>query len=158
MPTIYEDTAQKLGKHENIRRYMERHGIKLTRVKLDTGDYIAPPTVSVDTKQGMSEVYQDVVGDHDRFRAECIRAKEDGIRLVILIEDTDVSRLEDVEFWENPLEKRGKRTRPSKQLMVSMKTMATRYGVEWQFCHPAQTGRRICEILGVVEDAEKGVD
>ena len=76
MPTIYEDTGQQLGKHENIKRWMERRGVKLTRVKLDTGDYMAAPAVTVDTKQGMEEVYQNIVGDHERFRRECIRAKE----------------------------------------------------------------------------------
>ena len=156
--TIYEDTGQKAGQHENIRRWMERHGVKLTRVKLDTGDYIAAPLVSVDTKHGMEEVYGNIVGDHDRFRRECIRAKEDGIQLVILVEDTDVHSLVDVAKWENPLAKRGKKPRPSKQLMVSMRTMSERYGVRWEFCTPADTGRRICEILGVVVDAKEGVD
>lgn len=156
--TIYEDTGQKTGQHENIRRWMERHGVKLTRVKLDTGDYIAAPLVSVDTKHGMEEVYNNIVGDHDRFRRECVRAQEDGIQLVILVEDTDIRTLEDVANWKNPLAKRGKKPRPSKQLMVSMRTMSERYGVRWEFCTPAATGRRICEILGVTVDAEKGVD
>ena len=158
MPTIYEDTGQQLGKHENIKRWMERHGVKLTRVKLDTGDYMAAPAVTVDTKQGMEEVYQNIVGDHERFRRECVRAKEDGIQLVILVEDTEIRCLDDVANWKNPLAKRGKRPRPSPQLMISMRTMSDRYGVRWEFCTPAATGRRICEILGVVLDAEKGVD
>lgn len=156
--TIYEDTRQQAGQHENVRRYMERHGIKLTRVRLDTGDYMAAPPIVVDTKNGMEEVYSNIVGDHERFRRECIRAQEDGIQLVILIEDTEIHSLDEVALWENPLKKRGKLPRPSKQVMVSMRTMSDRYGVRWEFCTPAATGRRICEILGVTADAKEGVD
>ncbi len=158
MATIYEDTGQKVGQHTNVSRYMERHRIKLTRVKLDTGDYMAAPPIVVDTKQGLEEVYSNIVSDHDRFRRECLRAQEDGIQLVILVETTDVACLDDVALWVNPLAKRGHHPRPSKQLMVSMRTMSERYGVRWEFCTPAATGRRICEILGVMVDAKKGVD
>lgn len=152
--TIYEDTRNKPGKHDNIKRYCDENGIKLTRVMLDTGDYCTPPLIAVDTKQGLGEIYSDLVTDHDRFHREYARAMEDGIQLVFLIETTDpITSVDDVERWVNPLErkyKQGKlksKPRSSKALMNQMKTVAERYGVRWEFCKPSETGRRVIEIL-----------
>lgn len=152
--TIYEDTGNKLGKHDNIAQYMEENGIKLTRVKLDTGDYCMAPLAVVDTKKGLEEVYQDLVTDHDRFHREYVRALEDGIRLVFLIENIDgITCVDDVKNWINPLAARyakGKikvKPRSSEALMRQMQTVAERYGVRWEFCKPCDTGRRIVDIL-----------
>lgn len=144
---VYEDTRQQRGKHDNISAQLSAMGITIKRTKLANGDYVVPPPISVDTKAGMPEVYQDIVGDHERFRNECIRAKEDGTKLIILVECDDVRRIEDVEFWKNPLTKRGIKTRPSKAVMRSMQTMAEKYGIVWEFCSKAQTGKRIIELL-----------
>ena len=76
--TIYEDTRQKIGEHQNIAEYCRKHGIIVRRTKLEIGDYISPAPVAVDTKQGMGEVYTNLVQQHDRFRRECIKAQEDG--------------------------------------------------------------------------------
>lgn len=151
MMTIYEDTGQKIGQHDNIKRYLDAHGIKLTRVKLDTGDYCAPPRIAVDTKKGLSEVYQDLVGDHDRFHREYARAKDDGIKLYFLIEDVNgdgIRSVSDVHTWVNPAKRRGA-NRPSAALQKQMETVSERYGVEWVFCHPCETGRVLCELLGI---------
>ena len=148
MMVIYEDTRQQSGKHDNISAQLSAAGIEIRRTKLANGDYAVPPPISVDTKKGMSEVYQDIVGDHERFRAECIRAQNDGTKLVILVECENIRRIEDVEHWHNPLQTRGIKVRPSKAVMRSMQTMADKYGIEWQFCRKTETGKRIIEILG----------
>lgn len=96
--TIIEDTGQKKGEHENIAAHFRQAGVILRRQKLNVGDYIIAPKISVDTKAGMGEVYGNLVQDHDRFRAECIRAQEDGTVLFILIENEDSQTcLDDVE-------------------------------------------------------------
>lgn len=168
--TIIEDTGQQAGQHENIRAYCEQHGIILRRQKLNVGDYIIAPKVSVDTKKGMEEVYNNLVQDHDRFRRECIRAQEDGTRLIILIENSDGFRsLDDVLLWRNPrvdkyyekyafalaAPKHGKSDiripKPpmdNKRLVRIMETMHDRYGVEWMFCSTAETGAKVVELLG----------
>ena len=167
--TIIEDTGQQAGQHENIRAYCEQHGIILRRQKLNVGDYIIAPKVSVDTKKGMEEVYNNLVQDHDRFRRECIRAQEDGTRLIILIENSDGFRsLDDVLLWRNPrvdkyyekysfalaAHKHGKSDiripKPpmdNKRLVRIMETMHDRYGVEWMFCSRAETGAKVVELL-----------
>ena len=166
--TIIEDTGQKKGEHLNVSQYCEAAGIILRRQKLNVGDYIVAPKISVDTKQGMGEVYGNLVQDHDRFRAECVRAQEDGTRLYILIENTDgISCLDDVERWINPrvdeyyskysfalaAKKHGKQIRipsppvPNKRLVRMMTTMSERYGVRWVFCRPEETGEMIVRLL-----------
>ncbi len=168
--TIIEDTGQKQGQHDNIKKFCEENGIILRRQKLNVGDYQIAPKVSVDTKKGMEEIYSDVVQDHDRFRKECIRAMEDGTRLVILIENQDgMTCLEDVACWKNPRYEKWKRdnsfvlnaqaagkmlnvkvpTPPvsAERLMNMMKAMSMKYSVEWLFCHPNETGKAVMEIL-----------
>lgn len=166
--TIYEDTRQKTGEHQNIAEYCKQHGIIVRRTKLEIGDYVSPSPVAVDTKQGMGEVYTNLVQQHDRFRRECIRAQEDGTVLVILIENDDGMRcLDDVEFWDNPrvhkyyeeyafalaARKNGKTVKlpappiNNKRLIKMMETMTERYGVQWMFCSYEETGAKVVEIL-----------
>lgn len=166
--TIIEDTRNKHGQHDNIKAYCEGAGIIIRRSKLDTGDYILAPRIAVDTKQGMGEVYSNLIQDHERFRRECIRAQEDGTILVILVENDDNIRfLDDVEHWDNPrvhkyyeeyawalaAQKKGKAVKiPSppvnnNRLIKMMETMTERYGVRWMFCDRSETGRKVVEIL-----------
>lgn len=167
--TIYEDVNQKLGQHDNIRTWLEDHDIIVRRQKLNTGDYILSPAISIDTKKGLQEVYSDLVGDHDRFRNELIRAKEDGIRLIILIEDEEIHNIEEAKAWQNPrvaeynrkygLIKRAhdagrmldrKIPKPpvsSERLVGMMDACSIKYGVEWEFCHPDETGAVIIKLL-----------
>lgn len=167
--TIYEDTRQKIGEHQNIADYCRKHGIVIRRTKLEIGDYISPAPVAVDTKQGMGEVYTNLVQQHDRFRRECIKAQEDGTVLVILIENNEGLRcLDDVEFWDNPrvhkyyeeyafalaAKKKGKYSGKipaapinNKRLIRMMETMTERYGVRWEFCSYEETGAKVVEIL-----------
>ena len=157
---LIEDTRNKVGQHRNVSEYCERHGIELVRKKLDVGDYMVEGgSVVIDTKADLQEVYGNLIHDHDRFRRECIRAKEAGIRLIILVEQAGIETLEDVKTWENPriaeynwaLEHglRVAKAPPisSKRLYGIMKTMEDNYGIQFRFCHKNSTGKRITQIL-----------
>lgn len=116
-------------------------------------------TVSVDVKQNLQEVYGNLIHDHDRFRRECIRAKDSGIRLVVLVEEAGITTLEGVKDWINPrvtaYNQAVENGRPhakaspisSKRLYGIMRTMEENYGIQFQFCHKRSTGKRIIEIL-----------
>lgn len=167
--TIIEDVGQKVGQHDNIAEWCAENNVLLRRQKLNVGDYQLVQSTAVDTKKGMQEIYSDIVSDHERFRNECIRAQEDGIRLVILIEDEHIKTLDDAKKWRNPridkyyrdyglvirAQRAGKmlnRKIPkppvsSERLVGMMDAMTMRYGVEWQFCHPDKTGERVFQIL-----------
>ena len=167
--TIYEDVGNKVGQHNNISDWCETHGVTIRRQKLNTGDYCLPPSISVDTKKGMAEIYSDIVSDHERFRNECLRAQEDGITLVILIESEDITSLEEAKRWKNPritqyertyglvlrAQKAGKMLdkkipKPpvsSERLVGMMEAMTMKYGVIFTFCHPRNTGEEVYRIL-----------
>ena len=146
---LYEDTRQQAGKHRNIHIWCEWAGIKVIRQALNVGDYqiAGKGDISVDTKQGVLELAGNVFQDHERFRAECLRAQECGIRLIILIEEAlPGGRLD---RWRPPDGRDGKplaRFNPA-TLRKAMITMQREYGVRFRFCDPADTGPVMIDYL-----------
>lgn len=181
------DRAQKSGKHELKHRQLQELGHELVDIPCPVGDYveITPRmfevmrrrgaklkkmdligliSTSVDTKRDCEELYQCLVQSHARFSDECRLAFDNGIRLVILTENTEgIRSLEQFAKWKNRegwkrysravrmADYRGKPKPkppvPAEQLVKTMRTMAERYSVEFQFCDVRDTGRRIVEIL-----------
>ena len=173
---IQMDTREQQGKKDHILSFFEREQIKVVRSKLFVGDWtrLDKQDVCIDTKQNLGEVYCNLVQQHTRFRDECLRARQNGIKLVILIEEEPhIKCLDDVCLWKNPRRKKwydldqqhglGKKlylkqpAQPpigSDQLQSIMKTIGERYGIEWQFTTKAECGRRIVEILGGYHGAD----
>ena len=159
--TVYEDTRQQAGKHKAKHRWFEAHGVDVVRRKLDFGDYMADGSnVSVDTKKDIYEVASNLTAQHDRFRRECERAAAEGCRLVVLVENrSGVSDLGSLSEWREDADHLSMRVRRSGNryarridgatLSKAMSTMFERYGVRFEFCHPNDSARRICEELGV---------
>jgi hypothetical protein len=166
---IQQDTREQQGKKDHILQYFADNGIKVVRSKLFVGDWtrLDKQDIVIDTKGGCAEVYSNIVQQHVRFRDECIRAQQCGIKLIILVEDESITDLRGVEHWKNPryiqwckirsMQSVGKAMKikqpkqpplSSIQLMDRMKVMSERYGIEWQFTTKAECGRRIVEILG----------
>lgn len=146
---LYEDTRQQAGKHRNIHAYCEKTGIRIIRQALNVGDYqiAGKGDISVDTKQGVIELAGNVFQEHERFRAECLRAQECGIQLIILIEETlPGGRLDK---WRPPVGKDGTplaRFNPA-TLRRAMITMQKEYGVKFRFCDGRSTGKLLVEYL-----------
>ena len=172
---ILEDTRQQQQKHDRKHKYFEEHGIEVRRTKLYVGDYTLPTdqSVCVDSKFSILEIAENIcTKSHDRFKNECIRAQESGIKLIILIENTDgVKSIDDVFRWQNPRMHRynkiaymhniGKwlnvalpKAKPTtgETLAKAMLTMQLKYGVEFLFCRPEDAGEKILELLGVDVD------
>ena len=154
------DSRQKEGKHKLKHEYFESLGIKLVTSKMIVGDYCIPSngSIVVDTKKDMMELYGDMIQQHERFRDECILAQEAGIKLYILVENTnDIKELKDVatDKWKNPLwfkyyKYKNTLKPPVKNvtLMKMLYTMQTKYDVEFVFCTPEEAGKKILELLG----------
>jgi ERCC4-type nuclease len=147
---ILEDTRNKPEKNAHIRQQLEELGYKVERTKIYCGDYTFPTnqSICVDTKKDMNEIESNLIHDHERFKAECIRAKEAGIKLVILIQDPKLKVLGDVFSWFNVRSKWSKKAASGRQLAKMMYTMQERYGVKFEFCTKATVGKRIVELLG----------
>ena len=145
---IVEDSRQKVGKHENKHKYWDETGTAWARSALLFGDYWPTPKVAVDTKQGIQEVVANMCGagkEKARFRRECQKAQAAGCKLIFLIEDSRYHVPEDLLGGEIDI-KTGQ-TIPGDQAYLAMKMHEERYGVEFWFCDPAESGRVIKELL-----------
>lgn len=146
---LIEDSRQKLDKNADIREQLEQLGYTVRRCKLYVGDYTFPTNQGrcVDTKQDLQEVVGNVIQQHERFRDECLRAKEAGIQLIILITDPKVTCLADVFGWWNPRLRYSKRATTGRQLGKILYSMREKYGVQWEFCSRDSAGKRVIELL-----------
>lgn len=147
---ILEDSRQKPEKNKHIRDQLEQLGYKVDRCKLYVGDYTwaTNQSVCVDTKAHMGEIESNLVHDHERFREECIRAKEAGVQLIILIQDTKIKSVSDVYPWYNPRKRFSPKAVSGRQLGKIMVSMENKYGVRFDFCKKDEVGQRIVELLG----------
>ena len=111
---LIEDKAQQLSKHTMKHNFWLREGHTIYRLPLPVGDYVlmndkisdvlkrkgdrniepkkmdflGTYNVCVDTKFDIQELISDLCGkQHDRFRDECILAKNNNIKLYILVEN-----------------------------------------------------------------------
>lgn len=140
---IISDTRQQEGKHEAKLAYFKSNGYKVIRSKLYVGDYarLDKQTTVIDTKKDILEVASNICGNqHERFRGECIRAKEAGIELIILIEEIPPNGK--LSEWHSP------RTKVKGEVLEkAMRTMKEKYGVQFAFCDKASTGKIIINLL-----------
>lgn len=162
---IVIDTREKPKAIEKILQEFESQNIHHFRSKLYVGDYqsLDNPRLVIDRKQDLQELCGNVCQQHERFKAELIRAIQAGIKVIILCEHgPDIQSLEDVYFWQNPRKHQvkwktvnGKRVKTvasekavdGEQLYKSLCTIRDRYNAEFVFCQKEETGRRIVEIL-----------
>lgn len=184
---IGEDKAQQANKHKLKHRMLAEMGHELVPLPVPVGDYIEiTPEIqevidrrgdklkkmdligliktSVDTKRDCEELYQCLMQGHRRFSDSCFLAHNNGIRLIILIENTDgVISVENLDRWKNEkrwrsyfiAKKRAERAgknppkppcKPS-QLKQIMWTMHEKYGTEFMFCKPEESAGKIIELL-----------
>lgn len=181
--TIIEDTNNKPGKHDMKNAYFQSHGVEVLRQRLPVGDYILVNSkvqnvldrkskrgipvkmmdllgtydIAVDSKNSIQELCGDICGkSHDRFRDECILAANNGIKLIVLVENEDgITQLSELHKWVNPrlfIRMRGggqkypNATR-GVSLMKACYTMMQKYGTVFIFCRPDQAGETISKIL-----------
>ena len=140
-----EKWTQEGNTDTHIKAYFEKNGIQFKVQKLDEGDYQieGKPTITVDRKQNMQEMYNCVVNDKSRFMKEVRRCYEKHIKLYVLIEHGgQIKSLEDVPNWKP---KYG--TISSREIAERLYRLHISYGVEIIFCDKRSTGKRIVELL-----------
>lgn len=150
MKVILEDSRQKPDKNAHIRKQLGDLGYKVVRQGLYVGDYTwaTNQSICIDTKQDLLEVVNNVIQQHERFRNECIRAQEAGIKLIILTVEPKVKQLSDVFGWWNPRLRYSKKATTGRQLGKILYSMREKYGVQFEFCTKDKIGKRIVELLG----------
>jgi len=162
---IQIDSREHKWEMARVQRQLEALGVKTIVSKLYVGDYqsLDNGRLVIDRKKDLLELCGNVCQQHERFRAELLRAQEAGIQIIILCEHgPDINSLQDVYFWQNPRKheviwktingRRVKTVESSKavdgeQLYRSLTTMRDKYGVRFEFCTKDMTGQRIKELL-----------
>ena len=147
---IQIDSREKARAIKKILAEFDRQGIKHYVSKLYVGDYMSldNPRLVIDRKQNLTEVCSNVCQDHDRFRAELIRASESEIKVIILVEHGNgIETLEDVIWWQNPRLKTSQKAVTVERLYKILQTLERKYGCKFVFCSKEETGKKIVEIL-----------
>lgn len=147
---ILEDTRQQANKHRLKHEYWSENGIEVIRTKLLVGDYMLfGGTICVDTKMDVEEIAGNIGGsNHARFREECKLAKRIGATLIVLVENLNGFRsIQDVTAWVNPNLNKTARSIEGPRLAKAMNTMSERYGVQFTFCAPEDSGRMVIDLL-----------
>ena len=143
---LIEDTRNKEGKHKNVHDYCERHGIEIVRQALPVGDYMfVDGKTSIDTKEHLDEIARNLLNrsDKSRFWREVRKAREMGIKLVILCEHGgQIKSINDVSKWKSKYSRVTGRS-----LIDEMIRLDYSYGVRFVFCDKRSTAKRIIEIL-----------
>ena len=162
---IQIDSREKERAIRKIVQEFDSRGIKHPTSKLLVGDYMSydNPRVIIDRKQNLSELCSNVCQGHERFRKELIRAMENEIQLIFLVEHgKGIRKLEDVIWWDNPRSEKRVRGKDGKWRNVTTKamqgevlykilcTMQRKYNCRFLFCDKDETGRKIIELLGGV--------
>ena len=149
MSTIIEDTRQKTGKHTIKHQGFDEIGVDLVRCKLPFGDYAPVPPISIDTKENIGEIANNICGkEHARFINECKFAKAADCKLYILVENTlGITDLSQVHTWENPRAEYSPNCVQGPRLQKAMETISERYGVTFLFCHPTKAAEIIWELI-----------
>lgn len=144
---LYIDTREHEAPLQRIIPAFESIGVEYERRKLDVGDYMNPenPLVSVDRKMHLGELCTNLCSpDKGRFWREIRRAKESGVKLIVLCEHGGkIKSIKDVSSWTS------KYSRVSgRDLMEKIYQAHISYGVEFLFCDKRSTAKRIVELLG----------
>ena len=168
--TIQIDSREKAKAIKLIEAEFDRQGVRHFSSKLFVGDYMSldNPRLSVDRKQNLTELCNNVstvpkkekngkfkkdkdgkiMTDLARFTDELARAKENGIKLIILCEHSkNINCLEDVKAWNNPRLKESPLAMSGERLYKVLLTLSKTYGVDFIFCDKRNTGKEIIRIL-----------
>ena len=148
---IQIDSREKAKAIQKILATFDRDGVQYFTSKLYVADYMCLDNsrLVVDRKQNLSEVYSNLCQEHKRFCSELVRAKDAGIQVIVLVEHGgSIKTIDDVPGWYNPRLRASPYAWDGKRLHKTMLTVASKYGVRWEFCSKAQTGERIIELLG----------
>ena len=147
---IQIDTREKPKAIIRIIETFDKKGIKHFSSKLPCGDYIDLDNArfSVDRKQSLLEVCNNVCQDHERFINELKKANYLGIKLVFLVEHSrNIRSLEDVRSWKNPRLKTSPLAASGERLYKILVVLEKKYNTKFYFCSKKETGDKIIELL-----------
>ena len=149
---LIQDTREKVGKHNNIIRYCKSNGIEVIRETLQVGDYmlgekcgndVTPISkISVDIKGlGLIELAGDLSKDEQALDKKYRKCYEQGIKLIVLIEEPFGS-IQEIANWKNP-----HGFVNGRKLLDKMHRLKMMYGIDFMFCDKKRTGETLIKLL-----------
>ncbi len=140
---IITDSREQVNGH--VTGYFDKHKVAHTTRKLDTGDYSAmigemtlEQDVVVERKANLDEIAGNFTISRQRFEDEFTRAKADGLKVFLLIENAS---------WSDILLHNYKSKLEPKSLIASLLAWQVRFNITIIFCKPTETGQIIHGIL-----------
>jgi ERCC4-type nuclease len=141
--TIVVDSRENVNEH--VVGYFDKSKVAHTTRKLDTADYSAmlgdmtfEHDVAVERKANIDEIAGNFTADRQRFEDEFMRAKAEGLKIFLVIENCTWSDI----FLHNYRSKL-----EPKSLIASLLSWQIRFNITLCFCKPSETGQIIHGIL-----------
>lgn len=141
--TIICDSREQVNGH--VTGYLDEKKIPHTTRKIETGDYSAmigdmtlEHDVVVEKKNSIDEIAGNFTADRARFEAEFLRAKANGIKLFLLIENCS---------WNGILLHDYRSQMRPQSLIAHLLAWQIRFNITIIFCNPNETGQIIYGIL-----------
>lgn len=143
--TIICDSREK--KNQHILKYFDDNGISYKIEALKVADYQIEGKcdLAIDRKRNLEEIATNLMNRNDksRFWREVRRAKEKGIKMVVLCEHSrNIKSIDDVSKWKSKYS-----AVSGRDLMDEIYRVHISYGVEFIFTDCKHIGEKIIEIL-----------
>ena len=141
--TVISDKREQVNSH--ILAYLNSKKIHYIERSLQTGDYSAmigdmtlEHDVVVERKASLDELAGNFTVDRQRFEDEFTRAKAEGLKVFLLIENAS---------WEKILLHDYRSKLAPKSLIASLLSWQVRFNITIIFCKPSETGQIIYGTL-----------
>lgn len=141
--TVIIDSREQVNMH--LTSWLDSKGIKHTTRALETGDYSAmldgetfEDEVVIERKANIDEIAGNFTQGRERFEREMIRAKANGIKLFLIIENAS---------WHDILLHNYHSQLKPQSLMASLLSWQVRYNITIMFCRPEETAQLMYSTL-----------
>ena len=148
---LIEDTRQQKGKHNNVHKYCDSQGIEIYPLTLTVGDYMLGEVQNgkvvpigkraIDTKFALIELAGDLSKDEQALDKKYRKCYEQGIKLIVLIEEPFGS-IQEIASWKNP-----HGFVNGRKLLDKMHRLKMMYGIDFMFCDKNRTGETLIKLL-----------
>lgn len=141
--TVVCDSREQVN--QNVTGYFDSKKIPHVTRKIDTGDYSAmigdmtlEHSLTCERKSGLDELCSNLTADRNRFEREFLRAKANGTKVFLLIENAT---------WSDILLHNYRSKLKPQSLIASLLSWQVRFNITIIFCKPSETGQIIYGIL-----------
>ena len=141
--TVIVDSREQVNFH--ISSWLDGKGIKHITRALETGDYSAmldgetfEDEVAIERKANLDEIAGNFTTGRERFEREMIRAKANGIKVFLIIENAS---------WHDILLHNYHSQLKPQSLMASLLSWQVRYNITIMFCRPEETAQLMYSTL-----------